>query len=85
MTLRVRYRGRGTGLRLDDHGDTGPIPLNARILDCGRAPQSNKAFRIFVQDRTGHGSSLDLTAAETLLLIEAALNSLTPDPEGSRA
>ena len=76
--MKIRYRGKGTGLRLDDHPDCGPI--TGPVLDCGQSTVGDKAFHIFIMDEEGNNAALSLTRDETLLLIEAAAQALLPEP-----
>jgi hypothetical protein len=69
------YRGRNTGLLLKD--------CEGRALDCGTAPGARGGFKISMGDASAEVGML-LTKDDTLLLIEAALNSLTPTPERRR-
>jgi hypothetical protein len=79
----VRYRGRGTGLRLDDQDDGPRGWRQHRALDCGRSNLPRTVFRFCVMGANDSGGVLDLNEAETLLLIEAALATLAPRPAPS--
>lgn len=77
----VVYRGRGTGLRLSDREH----PPYGRILDVCRTPGAEGGMTLFMAPKRNDGVQIDLNRTETLLLIEAALATLTPEPVSGMA
>lgn len=77
----VVYHGRGTGLRLSDR----ERPPYGRILDVCRMPGGAGGMTLFMSQKPGEGVQIDLNRTETLLLIEAALATLTPEPVSGMA